>query len=49
MKVKIRVNGEKVPINDFVQRLIGHMVSGAIEELHGVPADWKEIVVDVER
>lgn len=49
MEVRILVDGEKVPVNEFVQGLIGQGLAAQVEELHGVPEDWDRIEVTVER
>jgi len=49
MRVELMVDGERVPINGFVQRMIGYSSEGMIESLHGVDEDWEEAEIKVVR
>ncbi|WP_347985125.1 hypothetical protein [Methanonatronarchaeum sp. AMET-Sl] len=49
MRVELFIDGEKVPINGFVQRMIGNSMEGMIEALHGVDEDWDGAEIKVVR
>jgi len=49
METELIVDGEKVPINEFVQKILGKMVGGAVETLHGVEGEWKEVSLTIKR
>ena len=49
MRVELLIDGEEVPINGFVQRMIGNSSEGMIESLHGVDEDWEEAEIKVFR
>ena len=49
MEVKIIIDNKLIQINDFVQEIIGNMVSGAVTSLKKNDDDWSEIVIKIEK
>ncbi|MCQ5361821.1 MAG: hypothetical protein NO482_00155 [Candidatus Methanomethylicia archaeon] len=49
MRVKVVVDGKEIPINEFVNQMLGGMISGGVTALKGVGEDWKTIEIRVER
>ena len=49
MELEIIIDGKYIPINNFVQRIIAKVVSGAIESLDGVEEDWKDLTLTLTR
>lgn len=49
MGVKLVVDGKEVPLNEFVERILGGTVRGAVESLRGVDGGWGRIVIEVDR
>lgn len=49
MEVELIVNGEKIPMNAFVQSILAGMVKGAVETLDGIDSDWKDISINLKR
>ncbi len=49
MDVELFVDGEEVPLKEFVVRILAGMVTGAVSSLNDVKKDWKEIHVKVRR
>ena len=49
MRVRLVVDGRDVPLNRFVQEILGRMLAGAVSALHGVDAEWKSIELSVLR
>ncbi len=47
--VEIRIDGEELELNDFVQQIIGNALSGAISALKGTKKDWENLNVVVKR
>jgi hypothetical protein len=47
--VKLTVDGKTVPLNDFVESILGGTITGAVTTLHGVEADWQKIEITIER
>ena len=47
MKLKLTVDGEKVPANGFVESIIFNIISAAIGSLHGVSKDWKDMSIEL--
>ncbi len=48
MKVELLVDGHVIPLNDFMQDIIGNVISAMAQSLRGVEAGWKEITVKVQ-
>lgn len=49
MEVEITVDGEEIPMNEFVQSIIAGMVRGAVETLDGVDSDWKDLSIKLKQ
>jgi len=47
IEVEIRIDGEEIEVNRFVQEMIGN--AGAISALKGVRMDWNELKITVNR
>ena len=47
--VEIRIDGEEIEVNRFVQEMIGNAIAGAISALKGVRMDWNELKITVNR
>jgi len=48
MKVELVVDGQKVPLNKFVQEFLGGAVKGMAETLDSVETPWKVIELKIE-
>lgn len=46
MKMKLVVDGEEIPLNDFVERVLSGMVVGGVNALKGIKEDWKKIEIE---
>ena len=49
MDVKLFVDGEEIDLNEFVVKILGGTLVGAVTSLRGIQKDWKEIEVKVTR
>jgi hypothetical protein len=49
METNVRVDGEEIPLNEFVSKILAGVVSGAVMSLRGVGEDWKKIEIEVRR
>jgi hypothetical protein len=49
LDVKIFVDGEEIPLNDFVMKILGGTITGAMTSLRGIKKDWKKIEVKLAR
>ncbi len=49
MDVKLFVDGEEIRLNEFVVKILGGTVVGAVSSLRGVKEDWKEIKIEVRK
>jgi hypothetical protein len=49
LEVKLFIDGEKIDLNEFVVKMLGGTVVGAVTSLRGIKKDWKEIEVKVTR
>jgi len=47
--IDLEVDGKKIPMNDFVSKILCGMVSGSVETLRGVGKDWKTISLSLKR
>jgi len=49
MKIELMVDGRKIPMNEFVQKIVGNVVKAMVETLHTINSDWKEISIHIEQ
>ncbi|MCW4001389.1 MAG: hypothetical protein NWE93_14245 [Candidatus Bathyarchaeota archaeon] len=49
MSVKLKVDGKDIPINDFVEKILGGSITGAVTSLHGIAEDWQKIEIQIQR
>ena len=48
MNMTLRVDGKVIPLNEFVEKIIGGMVVGAVTSLRGIKEDWKKIEIEID-
>lgn len=46
MKVELIVDGKKIPMNRFVQKIVGSGIKGMIDTLDGV-SPWKSLQITI--
>ena len=49
LDVKLVVDGEEIVLNEFVIKILGGTIVGAVTSLRGVRKDWKQIEIKVTR
>jgi hypothetical protein len=49
LEAKLLVDGEAVELNEFVEKILGGTVAGAVTSLRGITKDWKKIEIKVTR
>jgi hypothetical protein len=49
LDVRVFVDGEEIRLNEFVVKILGGTIVGAVSSLRGVKEDWKEIKIEVRR
>lgn len=49
MKIELMVDGRKIPMNEFVQKIVGNVIKAMVETLHTINSDWKEISIYIEQ
>jgi hypothetical protein len=49
MKIELSVDGRKIPMNEFVQKIVGNVIKAMVETLHTINSEWKDISIHIER
>ncbi len=49
MSMKLRVDGEEIPLNEFVEKIMSGSVIGAVTSLKGIKEDWKKIEIAISK
>jgi hypothetical protein len=47
LEVKVLVDGEGIPLNEFVKTILAGTFVGAVTSLRGIRKEWKEIKVEI--
>ncbi len=49
LDVRLLVDGKEISLNEFVVKILGGTIVGAVGALRGVKEDWKEIRIEIKR
>ena len=49
VKIELLVDGREIPLNDFVQKIVGNVIQAMVETLHTVDCGWKEVSIHIEK
>ena len=47
MGLKLKVDGNEIPLNDFVEKFIQGVIVGGVSSLKGIKEDWEKIEIEV--
>ncbi len=47
-EVDLKINDEKVPLNDFMEDMLKNLMLGYLKAAKGIPEDIKSISVEIE-
>lgn len=47
--IVLEIDGKKIPMNEFVRKMLGGVIAGSVLALHGVDEDWKSINISLKR
>jgi hypothetical protein len=47
LEVKVLVDGEEIPLNEFVKTILAGTFVGAVTSLRGIKKGWKEIKIEI--
>jgi len=47
LNTRLLVDGEVVDLNDFVEKILGGTITGAVTSLRDIKKDWKKIEIQV--
>jgi hypothetical protein len=49
LNTKLFVDGEEIELNEFVVKILGGTIVGAVTSLRGIKKEWKEIRLEVKK
>ena len=49
MSLKLKVDGKEIPLNEFVEKILGGTITGAVTSLRGIKEDWKKIEIEIQK
>ena len=49
MKLKLLVDGNEIPLNDFAEKMLTGTVTGGVSSLKGINEEWKIIEIKISR
>ena len=49
LNIELLVDGEAVDLNEFVEKILGGTVVGAVTSLRGIKKDWAKIEIRVKK
>jgi len=47
LNTRLLIDGEVIDLNDFVEKILGGTVTGAVTSLRDVKKDWKKIEIQI--
>ena len=49
MSLTLKVDGKEIPLNEFVEKILGGTITGALTSLRGIKEDWKKIEIEIQK
>ena len=49
MSLKLKVDEKEIPLNEFVEKILGGTIAGAVTSLRGIKDDWKKIEIEIQK
>jgi hypothetical protein len=49
LNIKLFVDGEKIELNEFVEKILSGTLEGTISSLRGIKTDWKTINIHLSK
>lgn len=49
MDIVLKVDGENIEMNDFVEKILSGTIAGAVGTLRDIDEDWKTINISIKR
>ena len=49
MSLKLKVDGKDIPLNEFVEKILGGSIVGAVTSLRGINEVWKKIEIEIKK
>jgi hypothetical protein len=49
MGLKLSIDGNEIPLNEFVEKILTGSIVGAASSLRGIKEDWKKIEIEISR
>ena len=49
LDTKLFVDGEEIELNEFVVKILGGTIVGAVTSLRGIKKEWKQIRIEVKK
>jgi hypothetical protein len=49
LSIKLKVDGKEVPLNEFVEKILGGTITGAVTSLRGIKDDWEKIEIEIKK
>ncbi len=49
MKIELSVDGRKIPMNEFVQKIVVNVIKAMVETLHTIDSEWEKISIQIEK
>lgn len=49
MNTRLLIDGEVIDLNEFVEKILGGTIVGAVTSLRDIKKDWKKIEIQVTR
>ena len=47
--IVLEVDGQNIPMNDFVRKILAGMITGSVGALHGFDDEWKTLNISLKR
>ena len=47
--IALEVDGKKIPMNEFVKKIICGIITGSVGALRGIDEDWRNISISLKR
>ncbi len=49
MSLKLQVDEKEIPLNDFTEKILYGIITGAVNALKGIKDNWNEIKIEISK
>jgi hypothetical protein len=49
LSLNLKIDGKDIPLNEFVEKILGGTITGAVTSLRGIKDNWEKIEIEIKK